>query len=132
MTVLITGGAGFIGSHLIEYFLHHTDYDVICLDNFCDYYSPELKRENIDQFLSNPHFSLVTGDIRDLKLISKILYDTDFIFHEAAQPGVRISVQDPQKSHDVNASGTLNLLRAAIDTNVKKFINASSSSYTDI
>lgn len=128
MPVLITGGAGFIGSHLIGFFLHNTDDEVVCLDNFNNYYDPHIKKANIEPFLSNSHFTLIKGDIRDKDLVSKSLLDIDYIFHEAAQAGVRISVQDPQNTHDVNASGTLNLLDAARNAGIKKIINASSSS----
>lgn len=128
MKILITGGAGFIGSHLIAYFLQNTEYEIIGLDNFNDYYNPSIKKANIQPFLSNPHFKLVKGDIRDLDLLNKIIVDVDYVFHEAAQAGVQISVQNPKNTHDVNASGTLNLLLASMNTGIKKFINASSSS----
>ena len=128
MAVLITGGAGFIGSHLIEHFLHNTEYDIKCLDNFNNYYDPLVKKANIQPLLTNPRFTLIKGDIRDGTLIKNVIKDVEYIFHEAAQAGVRISIQNPQNTHDINASGTLNLLCAAIDADVKKFINASSSS----
>jgi UDP-glucose 4-epimerase len=118
MKILVTGGAGFIGSHLTEYFLQQTDYEVSCLDNFDTYYDPVIKKQHIEKFLMDPRFKLVNGDLRDM----------DYVFHEAAQPGIRISVKDPRKSHEVNATGTLNLLDVAKDTNVQKIINASSSS----
>lgn len=128
MNILVTGGSGFIGSHLVEFFLHRPGYDVCCLDNFDTYYDPQIKRKNIDIFFKNPHFSLVKGDIRNIDLLKKILTNVDYVFHEAAQAGVQFSVNDPLKSHEVNVIGTLNLLVAALDSNVKKIINASSSS----
>lgn len=83
---------------------------------------------HIENFLINPRFELIKGDIRDTDLLKKILPDVEYVFHEAAQPGIRISVRDPQRSHEVNCSGTLNLLKIARDTQVQKIINASSSS----
>jgi UDP-glucose 4-epimerase len=101
---------------------------VTCLDNFNTYYDPSIKKKNIEQFLQNPRFSLVKGDIRDKTLLHSILADMDYVFHEAAQAGVRISVEHPAQSHEINATGTLNLLESSIKTDVKKIINASSSS----
>lgn len=128
MKILITGGAGFIGSHLIGFFLQNTDYDIICVDNFNNFYAPRIKKANIEPFLSNHRFTLLKGDIRDANLLKNALTDVEFVFHEAAQAGVRISVYDPKNTHDINASGSLNLLQVAIDSDIKKFINASSSS----
>lgn len=126
--VLITGGAGFIGSHLTEHFLQDPEHGVICLDNFDNYYDPLMKRRNIERFTPYPNFTLINGDIRDTSLLKKVMTDIDYIFHEAAQAGVRISVDEPSKPHHVNATGTLNLLEAAKNADVKKIINASSSS----
>jgi UDP-glucose 4-epimerase len=92
------------------------------------YYDPLIKKSNIEPFLNDPRFSLVKGDIRDKGLLKRTLQDMDYVFHEAAQAGVRISVDDPTLAHDVNATGTLNLLESALKTDVKKIINASSSS----
>jgi UDP-glucose 4-epimerase len=92
------------------------------------YYNPLIKYQIISMFKAHNNFSFIEGDIRDKKLLNKILVGTDYIFHDAAQPGVRISVENPLKSHDVNATGTLCLLEAARDANIKKIINASSSS----
>ncbi len=113
---------------MTEHFLRDPECEVICLDNFDDYYSPQIKKRNIDQFASFSNFTLIKGDIRDTSLLKKIMIDIDYIFHEAAQAGVRISVNDPIKPHEVNATGTLNLLDTAKDADVKKIINASSSS----
>lgn len=127
INILVTGGAGFIGSHLIEGLLKE-GHEVICLDNFSDYYDPQIKRKNVEPFLENEKFQLIIGDIRDKVLLKDLFMDIDYVFHEAAQAGVRISVEDPTKPHEINATGTLNLLEAALDSGVKKIINASSSS----
>lgn len=113
---------------MTEYFLRDPECEVICLDNFDDYYDPQIKKRNTDQFAGCSNFTLIKGDIRDKFLLKKIMIDIDYIFHEAAQAGVRISVEDPIKPHEVNATGTLNLLDTAKDADVKKIINASSSS----
>jgi UDP-glucose 4-epimerase len=126
--ILITGGAGFIGSHIVEYFLQQNNCEVLCLDNFDVYYSPEIKKQNIAKFMLNPNFTLIRGDIRDNSILADCINDVDYIFHEAAQAGVRISVDEPRKPHEVNATGTLNLLENAKNSSVKKIINASSSS----
>jgi UDP-glucose 4-epimerase len=113
---------------LTGHFLRDPECEVLCLDNFDDYYDPQIKKRNIEQFTSCPNFTLIKGDIRDKILLKKIMIDIDYIFHEAAQAGVRISVEDPIKPHEVNATGTLNLLDTAKDADVKKIVNASSSS----
>jgi UDP-glucose 4-epimerase len=123
----VTGGAGFIGSHLIEWLLKN-GHEVICLDNFEPYYDPEVKKNNIRAFLENKNFRLEVGDIRDQENLARLLEGTDFVFHQAAQAGVGISVKDPLKAHEVNATGTLILLESALNTDVEKIINASSSS----
>jgi UDP-glucose 4-epimerase len=124
---LVTGGAGFIGSHLVENLLKRGN-EVVCIDNFDGYYDPSIKRKNIAPFLENDNFLLVEGDIRNKEFLKNNLDGVDYVFHQAAQAGVRISVENPRKPHEVNATGTLNLLEAVLDTNVKKVINASSSS----
>ena len=125
--VLVTGGVCFIGSHLCENLLTE-GHEVICLDNFDPYYDPNLKRENVKHLLENSRFTLIE-DIRDEKIPDIIReYSVEYIMHNAAQPGVRASVENPKKANEVNVRGTLNLLLACIDPDVKKFINASSSS----
>jgi len=126
MKYLVTGGAGFIGSHLCEGLLEKGD--VVCLDNFDPYYSPQAKRKNIEPLIKHPDFELVEGNILDRELLSRLFADVDYVFHNAAQAGVRASVENPLKTHEVNATGTLNLLEAAADSGVRKVINASSSS----
>lgn len=125
--MLVTGGAGFIGSHLVERLLRE-NHEVICLDNFDPYYDSKIKHKNIIPFQSNGNFTLIEGDILDQYLLQNVLDGVDYIFHEAAQAGVRASVENPMKAHQVNATGTLKLLEAAMDTNVKKIVYASSSS----
>ena len=129
MKALVTGGAGFIGSHLCQRLLKE-GYEVICLDNFDPYYSPNLKRRNIEPLLNTRKFKLIEGDIRNQELMQEtVSQDVDYIFHYAAQAGVRTSVQDPIKPNEVNTTGLLNILQAAsLDSKVKKIINASSSS----
>ena len=120
--VLITGGAGFIGSNLCETLLNQNN-KVICLDNFST-----GKRENIEEFLVNPNFVLMEGDIRNLDKCLKATKDVDFILHQAALGSVPRSVKDPIKTNDVNITGFLNMLIAARDNKVKRFVYAASSS----
>ena len=124
---MVTGGAGFIGSHIIQRFLQQKD-EVICLDNFDPYYDPGIKLKNIEKFRSESHFKVIKGDILDKKLLKMILKDVDYIFHEAAQAGVCFSVKNAMKTHENNATGTLTLLETARNSDIKKIINASSSS----
>lgn len=128
MRVLVTGGAGFIGSHLCERLLKE-GYRVVCLDNFDPYYAPSLKRRNIMPLLDKKGFNLVEGDIRNQELAQQVVkQNIEFIFHCAAQPGVRASIKDPLKTHEVNTTSLLNILRACLNSSVKKIINTSSSS----
>ncbi len=127
MKILVTGGAGFIGSHLAERLLQDGHF-VKVLDNFDDYYSPELKQENLKKCLENPDFELVTGDVRDKETVQKAMGGVDSVVHEAAQAGVRVSVEKPEKTVSVNMDGMLNVLVAARDAGVKKFVFVSSSS----
>jgi len=128
MKVLVTGGAGFIGSHICERLLAE-DNEVVCLDNFDPYYDPNLKHENIKSLLDNDGFRLVDGDILNYKLVRRIVRkDIDYVFHYAAQAGVRASIKDPCKANETNVIGTLNVLLACLNSQVKRIINASSSS----
>ena len=120
--VLVTGGAGFIGSNLCETLLNH-HLQVVCLDNFAT-----GKRENIAPFLTHPQFTLIEGDIRNLKDCHKACKGVDYILHEAALGSVPRSIQDPITTNEVNVSGFLNMLVAARDAKVKRFIYAASSS----
>ena len=122
--VLVTGGAGFIGSNLCEYLLAH-DYDVICLDNFST-----GKPENIFSFLQRypDKFKLIVGDIRNLNDCKKAVENVDYVMHEGALGSVPRSIKDPITTNETNISGFLNMLTAARDANVKRFIYAASSS----
>ncbi len=121
-TVLITGGAGFIGSNLCEYFLAK-GYKVTCLDNFATGH-----RHNIEPFLSNPHFSFIEGDIRNPETCAQAVKGVDYVLHQAALGSVPRSIQDPFTSNEVNITGFMNMLLAARDAGVKRFIYAASSS----
>ena len=127
--VLVTGAAGFIGSHLTERLLANQD-AVICLDNFNDFYDPQIKRENIIDFMDNSRFHLIEGDIRGSELVEKIFrdYSPDAVVHLAAMAGVRPSIEDPLLYNDVNVNGTCVLLEAARKYPVSNFIFGSSSS----
>ncbi|WP_286859136.1 SDR family oxidoreductase [Methanosaeta sp. UBA356] len=125
--IVITGGAGFIGSHIAEEAAKENE--VVIIDNLDDYYSPDLKQQNLEILLANPNVCFIEGDINDLDLVRRVINDTvDYVFHEAAQAGVRISVEDPFKPNNVNVLGTLNVLKASLDAGVERVINASSSS----
>jgi len=125
--ILITGGAGFIGSHL-AFGLANLDHEVTILDNLDAYYDVGIKRKNLDIVLQSKSCRFVEGDILDEKLLGGLVGDVDYVYHEAAQPGVRASVENPLKPNEVNIRGTLNVLEAARKGNVKRVINASSSS----
>ncbi len=122
MKILITGGAGFIGSNLTEYFLNK-NYEVVCLDNFATGH-----RHNIEGFLSNSNYTLLEGDIRDLKDCQDAVNGVDFVLHQAALGSVPRSIKDPITTNEVNVSGFLNMLTAARDAKVRRFIYAASSS----
>lgn len=120
---LITGGAGFIGSNLVEYLLKYNAKKVRVLDNFS---TGSLK--NLEAFTSNPAFELVEGDIRDPQTCYNAVRGIDFISHQAALGSVPRSINDPVTSNDVNIGGFLNMLVAAKDANIKGFVYAASSS----
>lgn len=120
--ILITGGAGFIGSNLTEYFLNK-GYKVTCLDNFATGH-----RHNIESFHSNENYKLIEGDIRDLETCQKAVAGADYVLHQAALGSVPRSINDPITSNEVNVSGFLNMLVAARDASVKRFVYAASSS----
>lgn len=129
MKILVTGGAGFIGSSLTEALLSRGE-KVVVIDDFNDFYDPGLKRENISPFGGNPSFSLYEADIRNGKKVLDVFRNEapDAVFHLAARAGVRPSIQHPLLYEEVNCLGTLNMLEAARLTNVKNFVFASSSS----
>jgi UDP-N-acetylglucosamine 4-epimerase len=120
--ILVTGGAGFIGSNLIETLVAH-NINVFCLDNFST-----GKRENIVPFLNLPNFKLLEGDIRNLDDCKKACEGINYVLHEAALGSVPRSINDPITTNDVNVSGFLNMLVAARDAGVKRFVYAASSS----
>ena len=120
--ILITGGAGFIGSNLCEALLNKEN-KVVCLDNFAT-----GKRENIEEFLEDPNFILIEGDIRKLEDCLKATKGIDYVLHQAALGSVPRSIKDPITSNDVNVSGFLNMLVASRDNGVKRFVFAASSS----
>ena len=121
-TILVTGGAGFIGSNLTEALLN-LGYKVVCLDNFSTGH-----RKNIEPFLTYNNYKLIEGDIRNFDDCKKAVENVDYVFHEAALGSVPRSINDPITSNDVNVSGFLNMLVAARDAKVKRFIYAASSS----
>ena len=120
--ILVTGGAGFIGSNLSEVLLEKGN-KVVCLDNFAT-----GKRANIAHLLSNPMFTLIEGDIRNLNDCKGAVEGIDYVLHQAALGSVPRSIKDPITSNDVNVSGFLNMLVASRDAGVKRFIYAASSS----
>lgn len=127
--ILVTGGAGFIGSHLIEALLSRGE-EVICLDNFDNFYDPEIKKKNMAGFLKKTNFKLIKGDIRDEKTVASIFdsFAVEKVVHLAARAGVRASLKDPLLYAEVNIGGTLRLLEFARGKNIKSFILGSSSS----
>ncbi len=127
--ILVTGGAGFIGSHLVERLIEQGE-EVVVVDDFNDYYSPKLKWRNIKQVLSHPAFHLEQGDIRDFPFLERIFkrYRIKEVIHLAARAGVRPSVEDPILYEEVNGLGTTNLLELCRRYEVPKFIYGGSSS----
>ncbi len=125
----VTGGAGFIGSHLIERLLDE-GHQITCLDNFNDYYDPAIKRKNIEKATRNPHYQLIEANILDEKRLDDIFDQNKFdtVVHLAARAGVRPSVENPQLYQEVNIRGTMNLLELAKEKGIEKFVMASSSS----
>ncbi len=129
MPILVTGGAGFIGSHLIELLLKQTDSPIICLDNFNDYYDPALKRANAAAFADRPQVTLVEGDFCDFDAVERLFARRCFrhVIHLGAYAGVRYSVENPRVYQETNVGGTLSLLEAARRHPVERFLMASSS-----
>jgi UDP-glucose 4-epimerase len=119
--ILVTGGAGFIGSHIVDRLMKE-GFDITVIDNF-NTGSPE----NISQHHQKKNFHLIEGDIRDINIVRKTLKDTDLVFHEAALASPTFSIKDPILTDQINVEGTLSLLKASCDLNVKRFIHASSA-----
>ncbi|MFC5134822.1 MULTISPECIES: SDR family NAD(P)-dependent oxidoreductase [Haloferacaceae] len=132
MHVLVTGGAGFIGGHLAEAFLED-GHDVTVLDNFEPFYAEGIKRHTLEVHREvaadgDVEYRFVEGDVRDPETVREVVDDADVVVHQAAQAGVRESVDNPQRVTDINVDGTVNLLEASKETDVDRVILASSSS----
>ncbi len=126
--IIVTGAAGFIGSHLCERLLEQNR-TVIGFDNFDDFYDPAIKRKNLAQCLDHDSFAMHEGDIRDADAVAKLFAgDVETVVHLAARAGVRPSIVEPQRCQDVNVGGTTVMLDAARNAKCPKFILASSSS----
>lgn len=131
--ILVTGGAGFIGSHITRKLLERGD-SVVCVDEFNDYYPPEIKEKNVAPFLENPNYTLYRGTIVDYGFLKSIFEKENEkekiqrVIHAAARAGVRPSMQDPFLYEEVNVRGTLNLLDLAKDFKIENFVLLSTSS----
>ena len=128
--ILVTGGAGFIGSHLVDRLLASDDNVITVVDDFNDFYSPDIKRSNVATHLSNDRYTLVEADIRDRQALDQLFQKQQFdcIVHLAARAGVRPSLSEPELYTETNINGTLNLLELARTTGVNQFVFGSSSS----
>ncbi|HEV8138249.1 MAG TPA: GDP-mannose 4,6-dehydratase [Pyrinomonadaceae bacterium] len=129
-SILITGGAGFIGSHLVDRLLREGDWRITVVDDFNDFYSPSIKRENIRAHLTNQNYKLIEADIRNFASLEKAFAGTNFdcIVHLAARAGVRPSLKEPQLYVETNVNGTMTMLEMARRNGVKQFVFGSSSS----
>lgn len=128
--LLITGGAGFIGSHLVDRLLAADVDHITVVDDFNDFYDPSIKRANITEHLNDPRYQLNEVDIRDQSALERVFKDNNFdcVVHLAARAGVRPSLTEPQLYTETNINGTLNLLELARRNNIKQFVFGSSSS----
>src|SRR6476659_8927010 len=128
--ILITGGAGFIGSNLVDKLLAEGGWKIAVVDDLNDFYSPEIKHRNIAAHLGSENFRLYEGDIRDAAALEQIFSERQFdvIVHLAARAGVRPSLAEPKLYAETNINGTLNLLELARQYKVKRFVFGSSSS----
>jgi UDP-glucuronate 4-epimerase len=129
MTTLVTGGAGFIGSHFIELLLARTAASVVCLDEFNDYYDPAIKRQNIAGFAENPRVTVVEQSFCGADAMRRLFEEHDIlqVMHLGAYAGVRPSIEQPGRYFQANVNGTLNLLEAARPHKVRRFVVVSSS-----
>ncbi len=129
-SILITGGAGFIGSHLADRLLAEGGWRITVVDDFNEFYDPAIKRDNISASLANPDFKLVEADLRNQEALAQVFSETNFdcIVHLAARAGVRPSLKEPRLYLETNINGTLNLLELARSNGVKQFVFGSSSS----
>lgn len=128
--ILVTGGAGFIGSHLVDRLMDEREWRVTVVDDFNDFYDPEMKRANVSAHMSDSSFSIVEADIRDRAALNGIFSRTKFdcIVHLAARAGVRPSLSEPQLYAETNINGTINLLELAREHDITQFVFGSSSS----
>lgn len=132
MRILVTGGAGFIGGHLAESFTRD-GHAVTVLDTLDPYYSVGIKRHNVDAARqaaaeSDGSYEFVQGSVTDAELVTELVSAVDVVYHQAAQAGVRTSVENPEKPNRINVDGTLTVLEAARDADIERVVNASSSS----
>jgi len=132
MQILVTGGAGFIGGHLAERFISE-GHDVVVLDNFEPFYAEGIKRHTLDVHREvaeegNSSYQFVESDVRDPQTVREVVDGVDIVVHQAAQAGVRESVNNPRRVIDINVDGTVNLLEASKEADVDRVILASSSS----
>ena len=129
-SILITGGAGFIGSHLVDRLVAEGDWRITVVDDFNDFYDPSIKRANIEEHFSNPNFKLVEADIRDFYSLHEVFNEGKFdcVVHLAARAGVRPSLTEPRLYVETNINGTTNLLELARQHAVTQFVFGSSSS----
>ncbi|MBP9665346.1 MAG: GDP-mannose 4,6-dehydratase [Pyrinomonadaceae bacterium] len=128
--VLVTGGAGFIGSHLVDRLLAESEWQITAVDDFNDFYSPEIKHRNIAEHVRSPNYRIIDADIRDWRTMEALFtqYHFDIIVHLAARAGVRPSLAEPRLYAETNVNGTLNLLELARMHHVNHFVFGSSSS----
>jgi len=128
--ILITGGAGFIGSHLVDRLLAEGEWQVTVVDDFNNFYQPEIKRANVVAHRSDERFGLIEADIRDRDALAKVFTAQSFdcVVHLAARAGVRPSLEQPELYAETNINGTLNLLQLAREYKVRQFVFGSSSS----
>lgn len=129
-SILITGGAGFIGSHLVDRLLSESEWDVSVVDDFNEFYDPAIKRANVSRHEKNPDYRLFEADIRDKTALKRIFAENAFdcIVHLAARAGVRPSLEQPLLYAETNINGTMNLLERAREHGIKQFVFGSSSS----
>ena len=127
LKILITGGAGFIGSHLSDVLLELKN-EVRVLDNFDSFYDPEEKKRNINHNLKNHNYKIIQGDLLHYPTLKNAMNGVDLVIHEAAQAGVRYCIKYPDKAHSTNVTGTFYVLKAAKELGIKKVIYPSSSS----
>ena len=129
-SILVTGGAGFIGSHLVDRLLAEGGWQITVVDDFNDFYSPSIKHANIAEHLKSPNYRIVDADIRDSAIMAALFmeYKFDVIVHLAARAGVRPSLAEPKLYAETNINGTLNLLELAREHHIKQFVFGSSSS----